>query len=406
MSSDGINFNLSVSSNILEQPPMASPGVRESSTVDILITSLKAILGTVAAIQNFTIFVLLLMKKKRVVSELLVISNALLDTIMAIIFLIKSTMVKLLIQLPLIGQCIFQYFLYTFLTTASFFLIISISINRYVAVRHCHDYNTIFSKSRVRALLATIVLLSFLHSVGEIVVCKGMWPWYEDYWLFSRVFLVLLCCAVLLGVYSAISDQFSQPFWAPMLKPVHFYRKHVSCNRKENSKGKTQKGNHTEHNKCHLAMKTSTEPLLISRKCEETHDIRITLCPITNGAEHPTESCYPIEIHYDATLTNYATLKDCARPTDYAMSPDYVRQKVKVVDQIQAAEEEHDGISIGPSHFGLDADPDNDLDPDYDMDIDVDAISFGGCSPRGSRVDERGVKHETDSQKMTITHFF
>ena len=115
-----------------------------------------------------------------------------------------------------------------------------------------------------------------------------------------------------------------------MLKPVHFYRKHVSCNRKENSKGKTQKGNHTEHNKCHLAMKNSTEPLLISRKCEETHDIRITLCPITNGAEHPTESCYPIEIHYDATSTNYATLKDCARPTDYARSPDYVRQKVSL----------------------------------------------------------------------------
>ena len=135
------------------------------------------------------------------VSELLVISNALLDTIMAVIFLVKSTMLTLLHKIPIFYRCVFSYFLYTFLTTASFFLIISISINRYVAVRHCHDYNRIFSKARVRALLSAVVILSFLHSFPEILVCKqeGYCLWYDDYWLFSRVFLVLLCWTVLLG---------------------------------------------------------------------------------------------------------------------------------------------------------------------------------------------------------------
>ena len=198
-----------------------------STSVSVLTeidSSLKRFLGVLACIFNLILFIMFALKKKLMASEILICANALLEFLICIVVLVKTELSNFLINF--FSQkllCTFEYFPYTFLTTMSFLLVITISFNRYVAVKMSWKYQTWFSVSHVVRWLVAMTSFVLIHSSPEVLICFELSDWlsefYPRYWLMSRVFLVSVCWASLYAVYKGISNYFAHSFLAPLYNP-------------------------------------------------------------------------------------------------------------------------------------------------------------------------------------------
>ena len=215
-----IDSNESNTTSTYQDGPLFLP-----STLIKIDKMLKQCLGVIAFLINFLLFVMFSVKKKRMASEVLICCNALLEMCICAVVLIKTAFSKILLEILSQSMlCSFEFFPYTFLTTMSFLLVITISVNRYVAVKKSWKYQSWFSVRIVTRWLIIMTLLVLAHSLPELVICFGLSDWlnemYPNYWLISRVILVLLCWMSLYAVYKGISNYFAHSFLAPLYNPM------------------------------------------------------------------------------------------------------------------------------------------------------------------------------------------
>ena len=199
------------------------PSVLSDSTLAAVDRILKQFFGFIAFLINLLLFVMFAIKKKRMASEILICVNALLEMLICAVVLIKTQLSEYLLSLSDSALCSFELFPYTFLTTMSFLLVITISVNRYVAVKKSWKYQTWFSVPIVTRWLIIMTVMVLVHSTPELFLCYELSDWlaqvYPDYWLISRVVIVGVCWISLYAVYKGISNYFAHSFLAPLYNP-------------------------------------------------------------------------------------------------------------------------------------------------------------------------------------------
>ncbi|XP_075261989.1 uncharacterized protein LOC142353591 [Convolutriloba macropyga] len=198
----------------------------------LFITSyLLLFIGIGAFFANSVIFLLLLQKINKLASELLVLCNLLIDALYGLVlFSVGFCNVNNVYLSEITGylplQCIIRRVPYTFLVLASLFLLIIMTLNRYVAVKVPFRYKILFKIANVIKYLIGIVVLSLVFASIDLALCIAdpfeQEPYSDAFtivWIYMKILLIGIVTILMFVMYNSISKQFVGNFWAPILLP-------------------------------------------------------------------------------------------------------------------------------------------------------------------------------------------
>ena len=111
------------------------------STLLKVVSFVFIVIGALAAIMNFSIFSILVQKKKKMASELLVVVNLIIDGCYGLVLVVIGILNVWEINLDETFQmthlnCMVSKVPSSFLIFASLFLVLIVALNRYMAVKH------------------------------------------------------------------------------------------------------------------------------------------------------------------------------------------------------------------------------------------------------------------------------
>ena len=204
--------------------PYDSPLLKISSVIFVII-------GFAATIMNFTIFAILVQKRKKMASELLVVVNLIIDGCYGLMIVLVGTLnitqfnvARFFRIRPL--NCIISKVPPTFLTFASLFLVLLIAMNRFMAVKYPGTYKDVFKPRLVRTYLIILFLVSGTMAAVDFGICvadpmgkSSFAEYYSIFWIYAKFSLVTIAAVAMFVVYKLIANQFSRTFWSPIALP-------------------------------------------------------------------------------------------------------------------------------------------------------------------------------------------
>ena len=227
------NESTNTSGNSSFRFPRVGPSIFESPAF-ILTSYFFIVIGSVAAFMNFAIFCVLVQKKKKMASELLVVTNLLIDGFYGLLLI--SIGVLNLTDLNLdrlsgldFANCAAGKVPGTFLIFASLCLVLIMAFNRYLAVKRPTTYKEIFSPVLVRVYLSVLLFSSMGVAGVDLGICIGD-PTLESsfadsfsvFYIYAKFSLVFVASIAMILVYKIIAKHFSRRFWGPIAKPFCF----------------------------------------------------------------------------------------------------------------------------------------------------------------------------------------
>ena len=189
------------------------------------------IIGVIAAIMNFSIFSILVQKKKKMASELIVVVNLIIDGCYGLVLILVGCLNIWEVDLDETFQlshlnCMVSKVPSSFLIFASLFLVLIVACNRYMAVKYPVRYKDVFKPKRVRFYLVGMFLVSGTLGGVDVGIClldpqgeSDFAHFYSVFWIYSKFVLVMLATVVMFLVYKLIAKQFSRSFWSPIVLP-------------------------------------------------------------------------------------------------------------------------------------------------------------------------------------------
>ncbi|XP_075244124.1 uncharacterized protein LOC142338317 [Convolutriloba macropyga] len=232
--SEANDSNLSSSPEKFSEIPYFGPLFQISSYGFVII-------GFIAAVMNFTIFSILVQKRKKMASELLVVVNLVIDgcyglllVLVGLLNITKCNLAKLLRIRCL--NCIIAKVPPTFLTFASLLLVLIIALNRFMAVKYPSTYKDVFKPKLVRSYLAVLFIISGTLASIDLGMCiadplssSSYSKHYSIFWVYVKFVLVMIAAVAMFLVYKLIAKQFSRTFWSPIALPFT-----ACCSRSKN----------------------------------------------------------------------------------------------------------------------------------------------------------------------------
>ena len=192
------------------------------------------VMGTLAALMNFSVFSILSQKKKKVASELLVLTNLIIDGSYGLLLVLTGVMNVADVNLSrLLGldsiSCIVIKVPSTFLVFASLFLVLIIAFNRFMAVKYPISYKNVFRLKMIRLYLSGLFLVSGAFASIDIGICVGdpfeqsdFAIYYSWIWIYVKFFLVIIAALSVFVVYKFIAGRFARSFWSPVKTPFKY----------------------------------------------------------------------------------------------------------------------------------------------------------------------------------------
>ncbi|XP_075240102.1 uncharacterized protein LOC142335473 [Convolutriloba macropyga] len=196
-----------------------------------VISYILLFMGFAAFLANLAIFLLLIRKTNKLASEMLVLTNLVIDALYALnlawtgLFNVTDIFVDKLVSRQF--QCVIRRVPYTFLILASLLLLIVMTLNRYVAVKMPFRYKVIFKTSNVIKYLLIVALSSTVFASFDLVLCIFDPHEIKDYshiftliWVYMKFLLIGIVVILMFVMYKSISKQFGDNnFWLPILLP-------------------------------------------------------------------------------------------------------------------------------------------------------------------------------------------
>ena len=189
------------------------------------------ITGVAAAIMNFSIFSILVQKKKKMASEHLVVANLLIDGCYGLLLVLIGSMNLTEIDLDALtglafANCAAGKVPGSLLIFASLCLVMVMLFNRYMAIEHPTKYKEVFSPKMVKLYFAALILVSGTVAgidLGACIADPSLESWFAEsfsvFWVYAKFFLVLIASVEMILVYKKIAKKFSGSFWRPILLP-------------------------------------------------------------------------------------------------------------------------------------------------------------------------------------------
>ena len=255
------------------------------------------ITGVAAAIMNFSIFSILVQKKKKMASEHLVVANLFIDGCYGLLLVLIGSMNLTEIDLDALtgldfANCAAGKVPGSLLIFASLCLVMVMLFNRYMAIQHPAKYKEVFSPKMVRLYFAALILVSGTVAGIDLGICiadPSLQSWFAEsfsvFWVYAKLFLVLVASIEMILVYKIIAKKFSGSFWRPILLPFRIY-----C---ESSKTSVEEAPNLAQHNALPKMKNELTPLITRKnnlaRCPEIIprlEVSIAVACDVNDCEH------------------------------------------------------------------------------------------------------------------------